>query len=221
MHRRTDLWGPDGIIIHNFENAHDWFWTHYTFSLALVFDPDRFLDERVKKYLTPNPFIFCPFNAGPRICLGQQVYNTNHSFSRSIINIRNSIFFISQFAYHEATFFLIRLFQQFTGFALDSSANLKTPADWATGDGLKATEKIYPAAHLTMFVRVSVVFFLGTNGIMTHFVVLIREAFGYEWNRWNRRRNEPLMVDLNYCIHSLSFTPTSLTVKMVHEEQNL
>lgn len=40
---------------------------------ALKFDPDRFLDARLHKYLTPNPFIFCPFNAGPRICLGQQV----------------------------------------------------------------------------------------------------------------------------------------------------
>ncbi|KAF9529578.1 cytochrome P450 [Crepidotus variabilis] len=52
MHRRTDLWGPD----------------------ALEFDPDRFLDERVQKYLTPNPYTFLPFNAGPRICLGQQSY---------------------------------------------------------------------------------------------------------------------------------------------------
>ena len=42
-------------------------------SIALKFDPDRFLDERLQKYLTPNPFIFLPFNAGPRICLGQQV----------------------------------------------------------------------------------------------------------------------------------------------------
>ena len=41
--------------------------------LALEFDPDRFLDERLHKYLTPHPFIFLPFNAGPRICLGQQV----------------------------------------------------------------------------------------------------------------------------------------------------
>ena len=40
---------------------------------AEEFDPDRFLDERLKKYLTHNPFIFLPFNAGPRICLGQQV----------------------------------------------------------------------------------------------------------------------------------------------------
>ncbi|KAK0474604.1 cytochrome P450 [Armillaria novae-zelandiae] len=44
MHRRTDLWGPD----------------------ALKFDLDRFLDSRMHKYLTPNPFIFAPFNAGPR-----------------------------------------------------------------------------------------------------------------------------------------------------------
>nr|AVZ23851.1 cytochrome P450 [Thanatephorus cucumeris] len=50
MHRRKDLWGPD----------------------ADNFDPDRWLDDRLKKYVTPNPFIFLPFNAGPRICLGQQ-----------------------------------------------------------------------------------------------------------------------------------------------------
>ena len=40
---------------------------------ALVFDPDRFLDDRLQKYLLPNPTIFCPFNVGPRTCLGQQV----------------------------------------------------------------------------------------------------------------------------------------------------
>ena len=61
------------VYNHNFK-THDWLDSHtHLLSLALVFDPDRFLDERVKKYLTPNPFIFCPFNAGPRICLGQQV----------------------------------------------------------------------------------------------------------------------------------------------------
>jgi len=45
----------------------------YTQYTAEEFDPDRFLDERVKKYLVKNSFIFLPFNAGPRICLGQQV----------------------------------------------------------------------------------------------------------------------------------------------------
>ncbi|KAJ7625772.1 cytochrome P450 monooxygenase pc-3 [Roridomyces roridus] len=50
MHRRKDLWGPD----------------------AEEFDPDRFLDERLKTYLFKNTFQFLPFNAGPRICLGQQ-----------------------------------------------------------------------------------------------------------------------------------------------------
>ncbi|KAK0501377.1 cytochrome P450 [Armillaria luteobubalina] len=73
MHRRTDLWGPD----------------------ALEFDPDRFLDSRLHKYLTPNPFIFVPFNAGPRICLGQQ------------------------FAYNESSYYLIRLLQTFSSFKLD------------------------------------------------------------------------------------------------------
>ena len=68
MHRRTDLWGPDGMG-HLFLQRH---FVHLYFP-ALVFDPDRFLDYRVQRYLTPNPFIFCPFNAGPRICLGQQV----------------------------------------------------------------------------------------------------------------------------------------------------
>ncbi|KAJ7292238.1 cytochrome P450 [Mycena rebaudengoi] len=112
MQRRTDLWGPD----------------------ALEFDPDRFLDERLHKYLTPNPFIFLPFNAGPRICLGQQ------------------------FAYHEASFFIVRLLQTFSGVSLDADAqplDARPPADWATDDktGWKRREKIRPKSHLTMFVQ--------------------------------------------------------------------
>ncbi|KAH9483187.1 Cytochrome P450 monooxygenase 75 [Psilocybe cubensis] len=107
IHRREDLWGPD----------------------ALKFDPDRFIDERLKKYFTPNPFIFCPFNAGPRICIGQQ------------------------FAYHEATFYLVRLLQQFTEFSLDQSANTPPPAEWKFGDNLKGTEKIFPMAHVTMYIK--------------------------------------------------------------------
>ncbi|KAF7331544.1 hypothetical protein MKEN_00033500 [Mycena kentingensis (nom. inval.)] len=110
MHRRTDLWGPD----------------------ALEFDPDRFLDERVRKYLTPNPFIFLPFNGGPRICLGQQ------------------------FAYHEASFFLVRLLQNFTGFVLAPDAQpeeSKPPASWKLRQGTQGREKIRLGLHLTMYAK--------------------------------------------------------------------
>ncbi|KAK7059973.1 cytochrome P450 [Favolaschia claudopus] len=110
MHRRKDLWGPD----------------------ALEFDPDRFLDDRVRKYLTPNPFIFLPFNAGPRICLGQQ------------------------FAYNEASFFLIRLLQKFASFTLAPDAqpeSTRPPESWKHAKGTQATEKIMLERHLTMFAK--------------------------------------------------------------------
>ncbi|KAF8843740.1 cytochrome P450 [Paxillus ammoniavirescens] len=108
MHRRKDLWGPD----------------------AEEFDPDRFLDDRLHKYLTPQPFIFLPFNAGPRICLGQQ------------------------FAYNEISFMLIRLLQHFTSMSLAQEAQAPgtlPPAAWAEADGRKAREKCFPKMHLTMY----------------------------------------------------------------------
>ncbi|EJD40226.1 cytochrome P450 monooxygenase pc-2 [Auricularia subglabra TFB-10046 SS5] len=110
MHRRKELWGPD----------------------ADEFDPDRFIDQRLHKYLTPNPYIFVPFNAGPRICLGQQ------------------------FAYNEMTFFLVKFLQAFDGITLDKVAQppqARPPADWKTGTGRKAIEEIMPTAHLTLFVK--------------------------------------------------------------------
>ncbi|KAF8893052.1 cytochrome P450 monooxygenase pc-3 [Infundibulicybe gibba] len=106
MHRRKDLWGPD----------------------ALTFDPDRFIDSRLGKYLTPNPFIFLPFNAGPRICLGQQ------------------------FAYHEVSFFLVRLLQQFSRFSLARDAQPESSInERPRSDG--TYEKVWAGSHLTMFAR--------------------------------------------------------------------
>ncbi|GJE88927.1 cytochrome P450 [Phanerochaete sordida] len=108
MHRRTDYWGPD----------------------AEEFDPDRFLDERLQKYPLKNPFIFLPFNAGPRICLGQQ------------------------FAYNKMSFVVIRLLQNFDGFFLQQDAvepALLPRPEWAGLPGRKGKEQFWPKSHLTTY----------------------------------------------------------------------
>ncbi|KAK7451227.1 hypothetical protein VKT23_012565 [Stygiomarasmius scandens] len=109
MHRRKDLWGPD----------------------AEEFDPERFLDERYKKYLAPKPFIFLPFNAGPRICLGQQ------------------------FAYNEMSLMVIRLVQHFSSFTFDEEAcppDCRASPEWAAlKDGSrKSVDRIRPQFALTL-----------------------------------------------------------------------
>ncbi|KAJ7857738.1 cytochrome P450 [Mycena olivaceomarginata] len=109
MHRRKDLWGPD----------------------AEEFDPDRWLDARLKTYLLTNSFQFCrQFNAGPRICLGQQ------------------------FAYNEMSFVIIRLLQSFSSVSLDLGAfppAARPPPEWAMMEGRKAADKFRPKMHLTMY----------------------------------------------------------------------
>ncbi|KAI0368069.1 cytochrome P450 monooxygenase pc-3 [Pilatotrama ljubarskyi] len=108
MHRDSKYWGPT----------------------ADQFDPDRFLDERVGKYLVPNPFIFLPFNGGPRICLGQQ------------------------FAYNEMSFFIIRLLQNFSSVSLDLTAQPPEslpPAEWKNAPGRKGKEQIFPKSHFTLY----------------------------------------------------------------------
>ncbi|KAJ7603778.1 cytochrome P450 monooxygenase [Mycena polygramma] len=109
MHKSKEYWGED----------------------ADVWDPDRFLDER-KQFVVSNPFIFLPFSAGPRICLGQQ------------------------FAYQEISFFIIRILQSFESIDLASDAQPPEslpPASWANGLGRKRFEKIRPKSDLTMFVQ--------------------------------------------------------------------
>ncbi|KAJ7272402.1 cytochrome P450 [Mycena rebaudengoi] len=101
MHRRTDLWGPT----------------------AEEFDPDRFLDARLKTYLLPNPFQFLPFNAGPR------------------------------FAYNEISFMLVRLLQVFASSTLDEDAcppHARVPEAWRAGRGRMAVERVRPRVQLTM-----------------------------------------------------------------------
>lgn len=97
------------------------------------FDPDRFLDERSER-LVANPSMFLPFNAGPRICLGQQ------------------------FAYNEMSFFIIRLLQNFSSMSLQLDCQdpaTLPPKEWAQCPGRKGIEKIFPKAHLSSYVNVS------------------------------------------------------------------
>ena len=128
MHKRKDYWGPDGTFRSKFQICN--FTSLTSISTAEVFDPDRFLDERLHKYLIPNPFIFLPFNGGPRICLGQQ------------------------FAYNEMSFFLIRLLQNFETIHFDEDAQpeeSKPPKAWLGLPGRKGVEKFWPKAHLTLY----------------------------------------------------------------------
>ena len=102
--------------------------------LAGEYDPDRFLDER-SQYLTKNNFIFLPFNAGPRICLGQQ------------------------FAYNEASFMLVRFLQAFGGIELAPDAQPEgslPPPTWALAEGdRKSKERVCVKSHLTIYAKVS------------------------------------------------------------------
>ena len=118
MHQRKDYWGPDGKCDPPHQDLAQKL-IIYT-PVAEEFDPDRFIDARLHKYLTPNPFIFLPFNAGPRICLGQQ------------------------FAYNEMSFLIIRLLQNFETIRFDAASQPPEslpPLSWAGAPGRKGKDR--------------------------------------------------------------------------------
>ncbi|KAF8714644.1 cytochrome P450, partial [Rhizoctonia solani] len=126
MHTRKDLWGDD----------------------AETFDPERWLDDRYKKYVLPNPFIFLPFNAGPRIV------SDSYTEVHLVVTDEYSQCLGQQFAYNEISFFLTRLVQRVNQIALAPDAQpleSHPPTSWAKGPGRRATEKIWPRAHLTLY----------------------------------------------------------------------
>ncbi|CUA76640.1 Cytochrome P450 52E1 [Rhizoctonia solani] len=107
MQRRQDLWGPD----------------------AWEFDPERWLDGRNEAFVK-DPMRFVPFNAGPRICLGQQ------------------------FAYNEASFVLVRLFQRFSKLELAMDAappGSVPPAEWKGHYGRKGFERVWVKNAITLY----------------------------------------------------------------------
>lgn len=113
IHKRKDLWGPD----------------------ADVFDPNRWLDDGTGRLerMVKNPLMFVPFNAGPRICLGQQ------------------------FALNEASYFLIRLLQVYDGFELALDAQPQgslPPAEWANAkDSRASVDKVWFQSSVTLYIK--------------------------------------------------------------------
>ena len=144
---------------------------------------------KIAQIFNPEPFHILPFQC--RTSYLSRTTSIPPTFQLTWILKKPLLISISQFAYHEATYFLVRLLQQFTGFALEQSENLKTPAEWAGCDGLKGTEKVFPASHLTMYIKVCGAF-IGTNGIRTSNLVCfsLRAVFGYGWNHWSPQSNE-------------------------------
>ncbi|KIJ39899.1 hypothetical protein M422DRAFT_257217 [Sphaerobolus stellatus SS14] len=113
LQRDPEYWGPD----------------------AHIFDPDRWLDSRITRYAS-NPFIYVPFNAGPRICLGQQ------------------------FALNEASYFIIRLLQHFDRFDLTPEyqpPHTRVPEEWQDSTTVtpltrrRPLEKCFLRSHLTLY----------------------------------------------------------------------
>ena len=113
-------------------------------------------------YLLPNPFIFLSFNAGPRICLGQQ------------------------FAYNEMSFFMVRLLQTFSNITLDPSAQdpeTHVPKAWAEFPGRKGKEKVWPKSHITLYMHVSNDLHLR---LFAYSISMIsRVVCGLKWRRLN------------------------------------
>jgi len=118
---------------------------------ACEFDPDRWLREGPKAHVT-HPFAFLPFNGGPRIvcfiifhlclavnsvlqCLGQQ------------------------FAYHECSYFIVRLLENFQGIELAEDAQALescSPIYRSATTERQNLGKCWPRASLTLYISVRI-----------------------------------------------------------------
>lgn len=125
---RADIWGAD----------------------AEEFKPERWLasapppqssseDQPINAHLknlthVANPYAFTPFNAGPRMCLGQS------------------------FALNECAYTIVRLLQSFDGFEIDTSQQKLPHVNPSAHSGGRASvERCWPRASLTLYIEVSLI----------------------------------------------------------------
>ncbi|KAG6853804.1 hypothetical protein C0991_001254 [Blastosporella zonata] len=97
------------------------------------FDPERWLDPKRLARFIKNPSIYGPFSAGPRICVGQN------------------------YAYNEASYFIVRLLQKFDRFTLAPEAQPTgsiPPREWKERSGRQRVEEVWPAAAMTLYIKV-------------------------------------------------------------------
>lgn len=62
-----------------------------------------------------------------------------------------------QYAYNQMSYMLVRLLQTFSEMSLDLASippEAAPPAFWTNSPGRKATEKVWPKLHLTLYVNV-------------------------------------------------------------------
>ena len=92
-----------------------------------------------------------------RICLGQ--VRGDQDGATSDANVLWLYRTIQQFAYNEASFFIIRMLQAFESFSLmqDEAAPLDAipPSQWKDGKGRKAFERFWPQTTTTSYSKVS------------------------------------------------------------------
>lgn len=122
------------------------------------FDPERWIDPaRLGKYLA-NPTIFTPFSAGPRIVRGFLLF-----FDRRADAFQQCLG--QNYAYNQMSYFLVRLLQQFDRVTLEKEYQPEgsmPPPEWKSRNGRQAVEQIWPAAAMTLYVKVRTNFY-GVN----------------------------------------------------------
>ncbi|KIY51977.1 cytochrome P450 monooxygenase CYP63 [Fistulina hepatica ATCC 64428] len=99
---------------------------------ADAFHPARWMESDAAQRLAQNPLIFAPFSAGPRIVSCQD------------------------YAYNQASYFLVRLLQRFNAITLAPECQPKgslPPPEWKHLRGRQSYEAIWPAAALTLFIK--------------------------------------------------------------------